>query len=124
METVDDILREMCEDIEKGNVPLWADFGCEIARDYVARIKAAWRDQLAEEKTIAAAKGYAQGKQSVPYCNQVNMLESIGEVIRKTRGCCSVSITCGNCGKCENVYIVPQSLITKFESGIPQGAYS
>ena len=50
METVDDILREMSEDIEKGNVPLWADFGSEIARDYVARIKAAWEIQLAAEK--------------------------------------------------------------------------
>ena len=68
METVNDILHEMCEDIEKGNVPLWADFGCEIARDYVARIKTAWEIQLAAEKARAAAEGYAEGKQSVTNC--------------------------------------------------------
>ena len=50
MELIENILREMSEDIEKGNVPLWADFGSEIARDYVARIKAAWEIQLAAEK--------------------------------------------------------------------------
>jgi hypothetical protein len=41
METVEQILRVMREDIEKGNVPLWADFGSETARDYVARLEAA-----------------------------------------------------------------------------------
>lgn len=67
---IEDILSEMSEDIEKGNVPLWADFGCEIARDYVARIKAAWRIQLAAEKAKAAAEGYAAGKQSVTNCKE------------------------------------------------------
>ena len=38
METVENILRDMRDDIEKGNVALWADFGGETARDYVARL--------------------------------------------------------------------------------------
>lgn len=51
MEYIENILREMRDDIEKGNVPLWADFGSETARDYVARLEAAheqMRRQLAK----------------------------------------------------------------------------
>jgi hypothetical protein len=46
--------------------------------------------------------------------------EAVGEVVLEIRGCCSVRVNCGGCGKWEDVYFVPKGLITKLESVIAQ----
>jgi hypothetical protein len=42
------------------------------------------------------------------------------EIIREMLKCCSISIKCGNCGKDEDVYLIPKSLITKFEQELTE----
>lgn len=123
MNDVMDILYEMRKDILRvvdTNV---------ILRNYADRIETAineerkeWRRMLYESedaiKTLEQkCTAIEQCQDAVPTCK-----DAFGEVIREMGGCCSISITCGNCYKCEDVYLVPKRLITKLESVIPQGA--
>ena len=53
-ETIEDILKEMRQDIANGTVGIWSDFGGEIAKGYVDRIEAAWE---LERKAIEDGRG-------------------------------------------------------------------
>lgn len=89
-ETIDDIVREMRERSEAMEIH-GTPHGIKVAmQEFADRIESAVKHKR----------------------------ESAEDVIREMGGCCSISITCGNCGKGEDIYFVPKGLITKLDSVI------